>query len=75
MTVFPESTVRWDEDLLTNGHASTETLVKVGMKVGRSIKGEITPPAKSGSKSSASSSTRNGGASASGSPSPATSSQ
>lgn len=55
VTVFPENTVKWDDDLLTNGQASTETLVKVGMKVGKSVRGQAVKPTKSGSGSSAAS--------------------
>ena len=60
VTVFPENTVRWDEDLLTNGQASTETLVKVGMKVGKSIKGQTPLRQGSSGSSSAAASVLNG---------------
>lgn len=34
--LFEKGMVEWDEDLLINGRASLETLVRVGMGVGRS---------------------------------------
>jgi phosphatidylserine decarboxylase len=34
VTVFKKGQVVWDEDLLINGHASLETLVRVGMGIG-----------------------------------------
>ncbi|EJD45982.1 hypothetical protein AURDEDRAFT_113883 [Auricularia subglabra TFB-10046 SS5] len=33
--LFEKGTVEWDEDLLINGRASLETLVRVGMRVGK----------------------------------------
>jgi phosphatidylserine decarboxylase len=33
--VFEKNVVEWDEDLLVNGRASLETLVRVGMGIGR----------------------------------------
>lgn len=33
--VFEKQVVEWDEDLLINGRASLETLVRVGMGIGR----------------------------------------
>ena len=33
--LFEKGTVTWDEDLLINGRASLETLVRVGMGIGR----------------------------------------
>lgn len=33
--VFEKNVVEWDEDLLINGHAALETLVRVGMGIGR----------------------------------------
>ncbi|KAH9021896.1 hypothetical protein EDB85DRAFT_2152086 [Lactarius pseudohatsudake] len=32
--VFEKNVVEWDEDLLINGHATLETLVRVGMGIG-----------------------------------------
>lgn len=34
--LFEKNTVEWDEDLLINGRACLETLVRVGMGIGRS---------------------------------------
>lgn len=34
--LFEKGMVEWDEDLLINGRASLETLVRVGMGVGKS---------------------------------------
>ena len=36
MLLFEKGAVEWDEDLLINGRASLETLVRVGMGIGRS---------------------------------------
>ncbi|KAK7042929.1 phosphatidylserine decarboxylase [Paramarasmius palmivorus] len=36
--LFEPGTVQWDEDLLINGRASLETLVRVGMGVGRGLR-------------------------------------
>lgn len=33
--LFEKGTVEWDEDLLINGRASLETLVRVGMGIGK----------------------------------------
>jgi hypothetical protein len=33
--LFEKGTLAWDEDLLANGRASIETLVRVGMGLGR----------------------------------------
>jgi phosphatidylserine decarboxylase len=33
--LFEKNTVEWDEDLMINGRASLETLVRVGMGIGR----------------------------------------
>lgn len=35
MCLFEKNAVEWDEDLLINGRASLETLVRVGMGIGR----------------------------------------
>ncbi|KAF8808440.1 hypothetical protein BYT27DRAFT_7188951 [Phlegmacium glaucopus] len=35
VVLFEKGMVQWDEDLLINGHASLETLVRVGMGIGR----------------------------------------
>ena len=35
MIFFEKGMVQWDEDLLINGRAAFETLVQVGMGVGR----------------------------------------
>lgn len=34
MCLFEKGVVQWDEDLLINGRASLETLVRVGMGIG-----------------------------------------
>ena len=34
MILFEKGMVEWDEDLLANGRASLETLVRVGMGIG-----------------------------------------
>ena len=34
--LFEKNVVEWDEDLLINGRACLETLVRVGMGIGRS---------------------------------------
>jgi phosphatidylserine decarboxylase len=34
--LFEKGVVEWDEDLLINGRSSLETLVRVGMGIGRS---------------------------------------
>jgi phosphatidylserine decarboxylase len=33
--LFEKGVVEWDEDLIINGKASLETLVRVGMGIGR----------------------------------------
>ena len=35
VVLFERGTVQWDEDLLINGRASLETLVRVGMGIGK----------------------------------------
>ena len=35
VVLFERGTVEWDEDLLVNGKASLETLVRVGMGIGK----------------------------------------
>lgn len=35
VVLFEKGMVQWDEDLLINGRASLETLVQVGMGIGR----------------------------------------
>jgi phosphatidylserine decarboxylase len=35
VNLFEKGVVEWDEDLLINGRASLETLVRVGMGIGR----------------------------------------
>ncbi|PVF95541.1 hypothetical protein CPB86DRAFT_863907 [Serendipita vermifera] len=37
VTVFPKGTVHWDQDLLDNSAAPLETLVRVGMRIGRKV--------------------------------------
>lgn len=49
MLLFEKGAVEWDEDLLINGRSSLETLVRVGMGIGRSVKGRR--PATSRTKS------------------------
>lgn len=36
VVLFEKGAVEWDEDLLINGRACLETLVRVGMGIGRS---------------------------------------
>lgn len=36
--VFEKDAVTWDDDLLQNGQATIETLVKMGMGIGRSTR-------------------------------------
>lgn len=38
VALFERNTVQWDEDLIINGKASLETLVRVGMGIGRSVR-------------------------------------
>ncbi|KAF8624424.1 hypothetical protein AX17_007133 [Amanita inopinata Kibby_2008] len=40
--LFEKSVVEWDEDLLVNGRASLETLVRVGMGIGRGRRPTLT---------------------------------
>ena len=44
--LFEKGVVEWDEDLLLNGRSSLETLVRVGMGIGRSrrVPSDITTP-------------------------------
>jgi len=44
--LFEKGTVEWDEDLLINGKASLETLVRVGMGIGRRAPAKVAPKAK-----------------------------
>ncbi|KLO15227.1 hypothetical protein SCHPADRAFT_871290 [Schizopora paradoxa] len=44
--LFEKGMVEWDEDLLINGKASLETLVRVGMGVGRRAPIKVPPKAK-----------------------------
>ena len=37
VVLFERGTVEWDEDLLINGRASLETLVRVGMGIGKRV--------------------------------------
>ncbi|KAI0311126.1 phosphatidylserine decarboxylase-domain-containing protein [Amylostereum chailletii] len=37
VVLFEKGVVKWDEDLLVNGRASLETLVRVGMGIGRRV--------------------------------------
>ena len=39
MVLFEKGVVEWDEDLLINSRACLETLVRVGMGIGRSVRG------------------------------------
>jgi phosphatidylserine decarboxylase len=36
--LFEKGVVQWDEDLLINGRASLETLVRMGMGIGKSLR-------------------------------------
>ena len=38
VTLFEKGVVEWDEDLLVNSKACLETLVRVGMGIGRSLR-------------------------------------
>ena len=40
--LFEKNVVEWDEDLLINGRAALETLVRVGMGIGR-LRGSPAP--------------------------------
>ena len=44
--LFEKGMVEWDEDLLINGRASLETLVLVGMGIGRRRNGTSSSPVK-----------------------------
>ena len=44
VVLFEKGVVEWDEDLLINGRASLETLVRVGMGVGRRSTGHHGSP-------------------------------
>ena len=37
VTLFPKNTVQWDQDLLDNSATPLETLVRVGMRIGRKM--------------------------------------
>jgi phosphatidylserine decarboxylase len=39
VVLIEKGKVEWDEDLLINGRASLETLVRVGMGIGRGRRG------------------------------------
>ena len=39
--LFEKGVLEWDEDLLINGRASLETLVRVGMGIGRGLRGGV----------------------------------
>jgi phosphatidylserine decarboxylase len=39
VVLFEKGAVEWDEDLVINGRASLETLVRVGMGIGRCRRG------------------------------------
>ncbi len=41
--LFERGALRWDEDLLQNSRASIETLVKMGMHVGTSVRKATEP--------------------------------
>ena len=41
--IFEKGALQWDVDLLDNGRASIETLVRMGMGIGRSKKGQRDP--------------------------------
>ncbi|KDQ52654.1 hypothetical protein JAAARDRAFT_39909 [Jaapia argillacea MUCL 33604] len=43
--LFERGVVEWDEDLLINGHACLETLVRVGMGIGKSVRSPHGTPA------------------------------
>lgn len=36
MCIFEKDVLQWDDDLIQNGRASIETLVRMGMGLGRS---------------------------------------
>lgn len=42
MVLFEKGAVEWDEDLVVNGRAALETLVRVGMGIGRCRRVAIT---------------------------------
>jgi len=37
VTIFPKGAVKWDQDLLDNSATPLETLVRVGMRIGRKV--------------------------------------
>lgn len=39
VVLFEKGAVEWDEDLVVNGRASLETLVRVGTRIGRCRRG------------------------------------
>lgn len=41
MLLFERDALEWDDDLLTNGRASLETLVRVGSGIGRKKPGFV----------------------------------
>ena len=43
--LFEKGALEWDEDLLINGRASLETLVRVGMGIGSGRRVPAAPPA------------------------------
>ncbi|KZT39119.1 hypothetical protein SISSUDRAFT_1061405 [Sistotremastrum suecicum HHB10207 ss-3] len=43
--LLEKDTVKWDEDLIINGRASLETLVRVGMGIGKSVRQRSRSPA------------------------------
>lgn len=51
--LFERGAVEWDEDLLVNGRVSLETLVRVGMGIGRARRSGTRASSRSGSKSPA----------------------
>jgi phosphatidylserine decarboxylase len=38
--LFEKGALEWDEDLLSNGRAAIETLVRMGSGLGRSVRGK-----------------------------------
>ena len=41
VVLFEKGVVEWDEDLLINGRASLETLVRVGMGIGNGLRAPV----------------------------------
>lgn len=37
VTVFEKGAVKWDQDLVDNSNTALETLVRVGMRIGRKV--------------------------------------